>query len=90
MGIVGASHHGFLLLLRRIGISYARRLSYRRDVAHFLRQGQPLRAGADDNLRADIRLYIIWIRILRRDDDLRWNDRSDGGRSACVVAEKPI
>ena len=66
------------------------RLARRRDLAHLLRQGQSNRAGPDDNFQRAVRHYIIFIPLLRRDDNLPRNDLAYGGLCLDLMASQSI
>ena len=84
------TYRSVVLYFRQKKLSYPGGVAHRRYVAHFQRQGQSRRTGADDNLQHTLRRDLIYLRLLRRDDNLSRHDGPDGIVRACELAEKSL
>lgn len=90
MVLVGRADRRVLLHLRPHELADARGVPRRGDVADFLRQGQPRRPGADDRFQHPVRGNLLYVRVLRRNDNVFGYDHAHGDRFVRFVAEKPL
>ena len=90
VGRVGADDRGHLPAVPAERLSLADCLPHRRHLADLQRQGQPAGPGAGHRLLPLVRVYLLYLRLLRRDDHLPGHDRPHVPLRPHLLAAPPL